>query len=82
MEPEFQTSPPFVIKIYFDCFNISEKGNSDKPEDDYKFKDVKSLNIISGKLDVKGTIAKTILDSIFDVYSGVSCSKRFNLPNC
>lgn len=49
MESLFESQAPFVIKVYFDYFQITWESNLPLPEDKYSYKDVDYLEIIVGK---------------------------------
>ena len=49
MDTLFETQAPFVIKVYFDYFQITWESNLPLPEDKYRYKEVDYLEIIIGK---------------------------------
>lgn len=58
METLFETQAPFVIKIYFDYFQITWENNLPLREDKYRYKEVDYLEIIIGKKKEKSIIEK------------------------
>jgi hypothetical protein len=77
-EPEFQTPLPFIIKIHHDYFHVSGIPDSVNPEDDFQYKNVKSIRINTGNLNIKNTIAYDVLSDLSPFHSGIDKVKRVN----
>lgn len=62
MNPILETKAPFVIKVYDNYFNVSWDGLSDKSEDNYFYKKIKSVTIKKGKYNKTRSTIDLLLD--------------------
>ena len=62
MESLFESQAPFVIKVYFDYFQITWESNFPLPEDKYSYKEVDYLEIIKGKKQ------RSLIENLFRLF--------------